>query len=338
MLLSSLLLVVAFSGCKKKDDTTSNFLNGEIIVPVDRYVEPGYTKSFSIDSLIRTIERRDGTKDVGYYFILPMSERDTLRREHEDWMKKDFTLVAPDSLDTFNLSVVAFAKEYYETSGLGTFTVVKPGLNGDRTSLKGYDITEDDPVFTDARDGREYLYSEIDGLQWMRQNLSWEGSGISYEKSSSPGVATVFGRFYNWEEAQTACPEGWRLPSDADWVALGNKYDAAAVEGKDINGVAGHLMENVYFNDKKMWEYWPDVKIDNAARLSILPFGYAMVDEDSFLFKGMGEYAAFWTSDENEGLGVYRYIFDEKNKIYYGAADKQYFIAPVRCVRDVPTL
>ena len=38
----------------------------------------------------------------------------------------------------------------------------------------------------------------------------------------------IFGKYYTWTEAQTACPEGWELPSDADFVELARK-----VSGKD---------------------------------------------------------------------------------------------------------
>lgn len=337
--MSSLLLAVALCGCKKDDDTTSLYLNGTIRIPIDKYVEAGYTKTFCVDTLIN-VSLEDGSKEgIGYAVTLPLSStRDTIKTKTGDFTTRIFTVEAPDSLNTFSVQITAFADGYYEDAGVSYFTVVSPGINGKRTTLSGYDIKDTDETFTDGRDGTEYYYSEQGGLQWMRQNLSWTGSGMSFERNISPAVGTIFGRYYTWTEAQTACPEGWRLPTEKEWVDLAASFGCDASEGRDIKDFAGKVMENIYFNGVRMWEYWRDVKIDNASGLSAAPFGYAMVDEDSFVFKGFDQYAVFWTSSEDDGLGSLRYIFGEKNTLFYGTADKDYFAASVRCVRDVPTL
>lgn len=339
LLLSSVFVAVALSGCKKDDDDTSLYFNGTIRLPLESYVEAGYSKTFCVDTLIN-VSLQDGSKEgIGYAYKLPLAtKRDTIKTASGDFKTKNFTVVAPDSLSTFSTVLYAFADGYYENSASSSFTVVSPGLNGKRTTLSGYDIKDTDKTFTDGRDGAEYYYSEQSGLQWMRQNLSWGGSGMTYDCCSSPAVGTIFGRYYTWNQAQTACPEGWRLPTEKEWVDLAASFGCEASEGSDIHGFAGKAMENIYFNRTRMWEYWRDVKIDNAAGLSAAPFGYAMVDEDSFQFAGFGKYAVFWTSSEDDGLGVYRYIFGEKDILFYGTSDKDYFAASVRCVREVPTL
>lgn len=336
---SVLFLAAAVCGCKDDDDETSLYMNGSLRLPIDKYVEAGYSKTFNVDTLIN-VTLQDGTTDgIGYAYTLPLvATRDTIKTKEGGFTKKTFTAVAPDSLSTFSFFLVAFADGYYESSVYAYMTVVKPGINGEKTTLTGYDIKDTDPVFKDERDGREYYYSEKGGLQWMRQNLAWQGAGLSYQSCSCPGVSTVFGRYYTWEEAQDVCPEGWRLPSDKDWCALSAACGVEAKEGSDIKGFAGKIMENIYFNGSRMWEYWRDVKIDNEAGLSAAPFGYAFYKDDAFEFKGYGEYASFWTSDQTEDLGVYRYIIGDKNVVYYGAADKTSFAASVRCVREVPTL
>lgn len=339
LLLSSVLLVAALSGCKKDDDPTSLYFNGSMRLPFEKYVEAGYVKTFSVDSLIN-VSLEDGSKEgIGYACTFPLvTKRDTLKPKKGDFKKTTFAVEAPDSLATFSVVLTAFADGYVDNSASASFTVVNSGINGKRTTLSGYDIRDDDKTFIDDRDGTEYYYTEQNGLQWMRQNLSWAGSGMSFERSASDAVARIFGRYYTWNQAGTVCPEGWRLPSDKEWAGLAASFGCDASEGRDIQGFAGKAMENIYFNRARMWEYWRDVKIDNAAGLSAAPFGYAMIDEDSFTFTGFGQYAVFWTSSEDEGLGAYRYIFGEKDSLFYGTADKDYFAASVRCVRDIPTL
>ena len=139
----------------------------------------------------------------------------------------------------------------------------------------------------------------------------------------------IFGRFYTWDEAQTACPEGWHLPSDAEWAAL--RTDGG--DSRDIPGLAGKLMGDLYFNGDKMWEYWREVKITDELGLSVMPVGYALPAGGEYDFDGLSGYAAFWTSDEVNGEGVCRYIYEDKDVVYRGLMSKTEFAAPVRCVR-----
>ena len=208
-----------------------------------------------------------------------------------------------------------------------SYSVVLPGLDGNGSITK-FDKKGSEPV-TDGRDGKEYYVTDNEGLTWMRQNLAWEGAGVTY--LDCVALNDLFGRYYTWEEAQTACPEGWRLPSDADWTALAG---AAAAE-QDLPGLAGRVMGDIYFNGTKMWEYWREVKITDQLGLSAIPVGYATVSGKDYTFDGLYAYAAFWTADEADGLGVCRYLFHKQDVVFRGLMSKTEFAASVRCVRDI---
>ena len=168
-------------------------------------------------------------------------------------------------------------------------------------------------------------------------------------------MSDVFGRFYSYEEALDACPEGWTLPSDEDWVALAEHAGAKdAKVHKNITGVAAALMGDADFNESRMWEYWPEVgDITNSTGMSIIPVGYAMLgnkdneasDEDpnidftypNAIFKGYKEYAAFWTADAvegEEGMAYYRYLINKQPNLMIGKGNINSFGASVRCVRE----
>ena len=315
------------AGCKKEEETSYDYLDGKLSLSMPAYVLPGYTKTFMIDTLM-TVSRPDGGP-IGYYFTDPdTGKRDTLVTLTGGIDHHYFTVVAPDKVETFTLRLSTFLEEgaeYYSSSASVPFTVVRPGVSPSSsiTNFKANPIR-----FTDPRDGKEYYATNAGGNRWMRQNLAWEGAGKPYQNCDA--MTDVFGRYYTWEEAQTACPEGWRLPTDADWAAL----EEGAQPGTDIPGLAGKVMADLYFNQVKMWEYWPQVPITDEHLLSAMPVGYATVADKEYNFQGVYSYAAYWTSDESGGLGVCRYIFHDKDIVYRGRMSKTDFAAAVRCVKE----
>ncbi len=58
---------------------------------------------------------------------------------------------------------------------------------------------------------------------------------------------------------------------------------------------------------------------------------------ESYEFKGLNEYAVFWTADKVEGknLAYYRYLICDQPNLYSGKADTKNFGAAVRCVKEV---
>lgn len=86
-------------------------------------------------------------------------------------------------------------------------------------------------TFVDARDGKEYQYIHVGGLDWSVENLSYDLNDQDlacvyqnvddYQKGDYSTVnAAKYGMLYSYEGALQAIPDGWRLPTDADWKAL----------------------------------------------------------------------------------------------------------------------
>ena len=329
ILLPALLVaaLAAVPGCKKNDTTTKS-LTGYLSVELPPYMGCGETKTFMIDTLM-TLICPDGEL-IGYYFYDEATKTaDTLVTPDGKVLKHHYTYTAPDDLGDAKLTLAGFMSKNSNYSGFSTSyttTVVSPGLDG-TGSITGFD-TFGSYSFLDFRDGREYYYSVIGELDWMRQNLAWTEAGVPF---AGCGVMTdVFGRYYTWEEAQEACPFGWRLPTDAEVTAL----QEGVAANKDIPDLAGKLMADLYFNGERMWEYWRDVKITDELCFSAMPTGYGTVSDGSYEFSGDYEYSVFWTSDEEDGLGVCRYIYQNKDIVYRGRMSKTDFVASVRCVRE----
>jgi len=73
----------------------------------------------------------------------------------------------------------------------------------------------------DARDGKSYLTTEINGVQWMLKNLEFEtprSVAVTPEQAERFKQFKLQGRYYHFEELDSVCPTGWRIPNVQDWT------------------------------------------------------------------------------------------------------------------------
>ncbi len=71
--------------------------------------------------------------------------------------------------------------------------------------------------------GETYATVELGGRIWMAENLrhqTGESSGCWYPSEATDENRKEYGMLYDFETAQSLCPEGWRLPEQADFEAL----------------------------------------------------------------------------------------------------------------------
>ena len=74
--------------------------------------------------------------------------------------------------------------------------------------------------FEDPRDGNLYAFVELDGLNWFTENLRFETEGSFCVSDSNEADCRQCGQFYPVKEALQVCPDGWRLPVEAEIKAL----------------------------------------------------------------------------------------------------------------------
>ena len=344
-------LLFSVSSCKDDDDKkTRPSLNGYLDFFVPAYVKP----EAKITMTPKGVEHPEG-EELGYYWkVVPtMTSYDTTRFENGldrlgNPSDGSFTHTFSDTLKTYTVYAYAFAEGYTGSSNSDYCTVVSGGLEESITNLHIKRLASSKVAINE----KTYYYVTLGSNDWMMTNMDDTKAGAPYYNCSA--MSDVFGRYYSYEEALTICPEGWTLPTEADWVALAKVAgaDKASEPYSNISGIARKIMGNAYFNDVRMWEYWPAVgDINNQTGMSVIPAGFAMLGSKSAspkedpniegnypnaLFKGYMQYATFWTADvvaEEEGMAYYRYFICDQPNMMIGKADQKTFGASVRCIR-----
>jgi hypothetical protein len=74
-------------------------------------------------------------------------------------------------------------------------------------------------TLTDLRDNQKYPVIKLNGLTWMGKNLTFNAPGSKCFGNVQQNCEQL-GALYHFDLAQQVCPEGWRLPTMSEWMAL----------------------------------------------------------------------------------------------------------------------
>lgn len=141
----------------------------------------------------------------------------------------------------------------------------------------------EETAFVDPRDGTAYRTVQLGSQLWLSENVRFQVDG-SWVYDEDPTNEVRYGRLYDWEGANCACPSGWHLPTAAEWMTL---FDYLG--GPDVAG--GSLKEAGTGHWKK-----PNTDATNTSLFGGLPGGARRKQEGTF--HGLGMFGAFWSSTE----------------------------------------
>ena len=194
--------------------------------------------------------------------------------------------------------------------------------------------------FTDSRDGQSYDVVKIGGLTWMAENQNYATEMIVCPDGDSRNCKRL-GRLYTWADAKTVCPEGWRLPTKADFEALVNAVSGDAAQFHNGNSDAVSNKVGAALKSRDGW-----FKKGNGSDefgFNALPAGYrgaVLKTDDGTVtggkFDGIGGYAYFWSADEDaenpESNAYYLFLSFSSDAASLNAFAKEDYRS-VRCVR-----
>lgn len=104
-------------------------------------------------------------------------------------------------------------------------------------------------VLTDSRDGKTYKTVKIGKQEWMAENLNvdiFDSRQFGPWCKDASNYCVKYGRFYDYETAQNACPEGWHLPSITEWQILVDAVGGLDVAGNVLKSATGWDGEDAY--------------------------------------------------------------------------------------------
>jgi uncharacterized protein (TIGR02145 family) len=234
-----------------------------------------------------------------------------------------------------------FAFDYWQVAGSGEVFSTK--------STHSFQVTRDlslIAVFKNAGsvediDGNAYTTVEVGSQTWMVENLKvthyrngdpiervtesidWDTSTGKYGVyQNDDDVAAITGNLYNWAavtDSRNIAPEGWRVPTEADWNAL-----VAYLGGEDVAGGKLKSTNPAHWNS-------PNTGATNSSGFTAVAGGQA---EPGTLGVNFGVQGIYWCSTEHDpATGLIRILrLDHEKAIYSGALKTAAF--SVRLIKD----
>jgi uncharacterized protein (TIGR02145 family) len=229
-----------------------------------------------------------------------------------------------------------------------------PQTNPLYPKCNGVEYDPADGKFCDNRDNKFYKYVDINGQVWTAENLNFNADGSKCGNVST-GTLTdnatdcdKYGRLYDWATAmnisqscnyffsdcnaiiqpkhQGVCPDGWHLPSGADWDALISFIHTDKGLSSFTSGTSNYAGK--YLKATSDWSSGSNGTDDYG--FSALPGGWGPYGG----FGEVGDYGGWWSaSGYNGGNAYYGYLYFNEEHATWDTGDKG-ILRSVRCVRD----
>ena len=196
-------------------------------------------------------------------------------------------------------------------------------------------------------DGNIYKTVKIGSQWWMAENLKvthyrngdkipcltdddeWDRptGAYCYYDNDTDNIGK-YGMLYNWfavNDERSIAPEGWHVPTDAEWQELVDYLGGDSVAGGKMKSTGTIEGGDGLWLD-------PNEGATNESGFSALPGGYRY---NHGVYDGLGINSYFWSSTEsNGGNAWHRYMYNGNSDVYRDDSGWKQGGYSVRCVRD----
>jgi uncharacterized protein (TIGR02145 family) len=164
-------------------------------------------------------------------------------------------------------------------------------------------------------------YRNGDPIPQVQDKEQWDnlttGAWCYYDNNSGNG--TTYGKLYNWyavNDSRGLAPDGWHIPSDAEWTKLTDFLGGAEVAGEKMKTNSG-------------WN--ENGNGTNSSGFTAIPGGYR--NHEGY-FINIGRNGLFWSSTEfSSDNAWFRNVIGSIPDVYKPNYGKDFGLS-IRCVKD----
>jgi uncharacterized protein (TIGR02145 family) len=186
--------------------------------------------------------------------------------------------------------------------------------------------------------GKTYKTVVIGTQTWMAENLNYETESGSVCNGNVDSRCDQYGRLYDWSTAMAGassstanpsgvrgiCPEGWHLPSQAEWNILSSFVGGSNTEGKHLKSQEGWSSCGPSGSGRSY-------SCEDTYGFAALPGGNGYSGGS---FDYVGSYGSWWSASEYDSdFAYYRIMYyNSESADWHGSV--KYLLFSVRCAQD----
>lgn len=193
------------------------------------------------------------------------------------------------------------------------------------TESKTYEVE-----FYDCKDadGKSYPIVQIGDQWWMAENLVYNAGDGCWAYNNEESNIKDYGRLYTWETANDVCPEGWHLPTDAEWeqlVLFINDQKGPYVRFDEYwwENVGVHLKSTFRWNDSE----------NGTDDFGFTGFPGGLRDDEGN-FYSQGSDGQWWSATSKSSTEAYDRLLVNYVPRFFRNYHNKDFGSSVRCVKD----
>ena len=309
------------------------------------------TATGKLDAIRKNIESWNLTDSVPAFetYVKALANGDSVILSSES-RSSSSNVIASEAKQSSSSSVIPASSGNLPSSSSSSDLIFKPIVRADSCKFNGEDNCEYGSL-TDKRDGRIYKTVHIGEQWWMAENLKYSAADdVGGYKASA---CSEYGCFYTWPVTMDSagiwsskgvgcntidfctveierpvrgiCPDGWHVPSKAEWDDLFYAFSDAS---KYFNHVGLKLKST------SGWRYYIEGEGDgNGTDI----YGFTALPAGGYIngsIIGEGEGAYFWASNEHAGNQAYYMGLGPDELAQVTVVDKGGRAYSVRCLKD----
>jgi len=167
-------------------------------------------------------------------------------------------------------------------------------------------------------------YNDGTAISLITNHIEWSnlttGAYCWYENEES-NYKTPYGALYNFYSVETnkLCPEGWHVPTDAEWAVLIDYLGGSIVAGGKLKDASTNYWMN------------PNTGATNETSFGAIPGGSR---NNNGTFNGIKSSGNYWSSSEDiTGHSLYQILSSNNSNTVKNSSNTRNLAFSVRCIK-----